>query len=296
MKTASAEWKQHFSGDITNGAWLWKVKRTDGVILGFTTHDRDITFNDGLDTVTYLAATGFTNTAAKSHSDLTVDDMEVTAFLNSDSILEADVRAQRYDYAYIEIRLANWADLSMGAPIIRAGFFGILKMVNGVFTAEILGLATRLKTELGDYYGPVCRATFGSGLNGIDMDSDWLCLFDVTTVRQTGTVGGVSADARTVVPAAGLTGAAGWFDDGIIIFTSGPLDGLGFEIKHWDGTELELFFPMPYSPVAGDTFTIEPGCDHTAVTGCQQKFNNLVNFQAEPNIPGMDEILGAPLN
>lgn len=293
MKTISVALQTHLAGNSTTLAYLWKVKRKDAVIMGFTNFDKDLTYTDGDgDTVTYHASTGFTNTAAANKSDLSVDNIEVTAFLDSSAITDADLRAGIYDNCDVSVRIVNWADLTMGDLMIRKGSVGIVKMMNGMFHAEIRGLVQKLTTIIGSTYGPVCRATFGSGLNGIDMNSHWLCKFDVTTVQQTGTVASVT-DSATIVPTAGLAGAAGYFDDGFIKFTSGPLNGYAFEIKSWDGTNLILFLPMQATPAAGNSFVIEPGCNHL-ISDCQNKYNNILNNRSEPFIPGMDQILNYP--
>jgi uncharacterized phage protein (TIGR02218 family) len=278
----------------TTLAYLWKVKRTDGVILGFTTHDRDIKYDAAIDgdgdtdgLVTYLARTGWTNSAIQNKSDLSVDNMEVTGFLDSEVITEPDLRAGRYDDCVIAIRLVNWADLTMGSLLLRSGTLGIGKMIGDVFHAEIRGLTDKLSTQLGMTYGPVCRSTFGSGLNGIDMDSQWKCMFDVTTIRQTGSIASIT-DGRTIVP----VGIDGVFDNGIISFTSGALEGYNLEIKTGTGDSVELFLPMPFAPAPGDTFTIEPGCDKT-LAKCQF-YDNVINRHAEDFIPGMDQILQYP--
>lgn len=304
MKSASSALQAHLSQGQTELAYLWKIKRADGAILGFTTHDRDISYDagDGDGPVTYFASTGFTNTATQGKSDLAVDNMEVTGFLESQSITEADIRANLYDDAIISIRLVNWADLTMGDLLLRTGTVGVVKMANGLFTAEIRSLFYKLETVIGSTYGPVCRADFGSGVNGIGMDSQWKCLIDVTLFRQTGSIALVT-DSRTVVPAGELlmTGSltpttaapAGWFNDGILTFTSGKLNGRVFEIKNWDGATLIFFLALVPAPAAGDTFTIEPGCDKTA-DNCLNKFNNIINRRAEDFIPGMDQILATP--
>jgi uncharacterized phage protein (TIGR02218 family) len=303
MKTVTTALALHLSGNPTSLCYLWKVKRTDGAILGFTTFESDILYTDAEgDTVEYLGSTGMTNTAAANKSDLSVDNIEVTAFLDSDAIDEADLRAGLYDDCEVWIRIVNWADLTMGDLLIRRATVGIIKMVNGMFTAELRGLTNKLTTVLGSTYGKICRATFGSGLNGIDMDSHWKCRFDVLTVRQTGSVD-TAPDAATIVPAAGLThggvpgtvdpGAAGWFNNGFLKFTSGALNGVAFEIKSWDGTTLNLFLPMPEQPAPGDNFMIEPGCSKL-LPDCRDKFNNVINRRAEDFIPGMDQILDYP--
>jgi uncharacterized phage protein (TIGR02218 family) len=293
MKTVTTALALHLTGNPTSLAYIWKVRRKDGAILGFTTADSDILYTDAEgDTVEYLGSTGMTNTAASNKSDLSVDNIEVTAFLDSDAIDEADLRAGLYDDCEVWVRIVNWADLTMGDLLIRYATVGIVKMVNGMFTAELRGLTHKLTTVLGATYGKICRATFGSGLNGIDMDSHWLCRFDVLTVRQTGSVA-TATDAATINPNAGLTGAAGWFNNGFLKFTSGVLNNVAFEIKTWDGTTLNLFLPMPKQPAPGDNFMIEPGCAKT-LADCRDKFNNVINFRGEPTIPGMDQLLLTP--
>ena len=285
------------------------MKRLDGTILGFTTHDQNIVYDAGADPVpdadgaiTYEAFTGFTPSASAGKSDLAVDNIEFTGFFESESIVEEDIRAGLFDGASISVRIVNWADLTMLSVLLRSGTLGVVKMQNGKFTAEIRGLSYKLTTVLGSLYGPVCRAVFGSGLNGIDLNSQWLCKIDVTLYRQNGSVAS-AADATHITPNAGLLqvgsatptdpAPAGWFDDGYIKFTSGVLNGFGFEIKSWDGTTLWLYYPMPFPPAASDTFSIEPGCNHT-IFDCLNKYNNVVNFRGEPAIPGEDQILNYP--
>jgi uncharacterized phage protein (TIGR02218 family) len=304
MKTASDPMKAHLASGNTTLTYLWKVKRTDGIILGFTPLDKDIAYDDGRGdgTITYKASTGFTNSAASSKADLSVDNLEVLGFLNSDSISEEDLRAGIYDEADIWIYEVNWNDLTMGHVVIRRGTLGIVKMVAGKFTAELRGLAHKLTTILGASTGPVCRAEFGSGLNGIDMDSKYLCMVDVTLYQQLGSVAGVTS-ARAFIPTGGLlmvgsatptaAAPAKWFDDGVITFTSGANNGHSFEIKGWDGETLSFFLPLAYAPVPGDTFVIEPGCNKTS-GDCKNKFNNIENMRAELYIPGMDRFLNVP--
>lgn len=295
----------HLNQGQTTIAYIWKLVRTDGTILGFTTHDQDIVYDDGsgCGSVTYLAFTGFTNSAAAGKSDLSANNSEFTGFLESESLVDADIRAGLYDDATICVRIVNWADLTMGDVLIPpSGTLGNIKMQNGMFTAEIRGLAHKLSTVIGDLYGPVCRAIFGSGLNNIDMDSQWKCMIDVTAYQQTGSLASVTS-AVELVPNSGLlmvgsatptaAAPAGWFDDGLITFTSGALNGKSFEIKSWDGTNLLLYLPMPSAPAASDTFVIEPGCDHT-VFDCLTKYSNVLNFRGEPTIPGEDNIMSVP--
>ena len=76
--------------------------------------------------------------------------------------MEGDILAGLYDNCEIAIRLVNWSDLTQGDVLLRKGTIGVIKMKNGMFHAEIRGLAHKLTARIGSTYGPICRATFGS--------------------------------------------------------------------------------------------------------------------------------------
>ena len=50
---------------------------------------------------------------------------------------------------------------------------------------------------------------------------------------------------------------------------------------------------MKYPIQAGDRFWYYPGCDLLATT-CDRKFNNILNFRGEPDMPGMNKMLSYP--
>jgi hypothetical protein len=58
MKSISPALAARLASGTTTLALCWKLTRRDGVVLGFTDHDRDIAF----DGVVYEATTGFTAT------------------------------------------------------------------------------------------------------------------------------------------------------------------------------------------------------------------------------------------
>jgi uncharacterized phage protein (TIGR02218 family) len=294
MKSLTTELRAHFGQDCTSLALIFKAKRADGQLFGFTTFDQDITFDigDGDGSITYLAETGIANTASVAKDDLSVDNQDVTGFLDSTVITVADIRAGLWNDAEIEIAIVNWADLTQGCLKLRKGNTGQITLKNGVFTSEVRGLAQKLTNQIVYTYGPLCRAELGSGLNGIDLNSTWLCKVDLAALRETGSVSS-SADALHITPVAGLTGTSGYFNDGVLAFTSGVMDGFKMEVKSWNGTVITLYLPMPLQPGNGDTFTIEPGCNKT-IADCQDKFNNIVNFRGEPFIPGITTITQYP--
>lgn len=85
-------------------------------------------------------------------------------------------------------------------------------------------------------------------------------------------------------------GNSGYFDHGAITFTSGANDGLSFEVKAYVPGQITLFLPTPYQTEAGDTYSMHAGCDKLRET-CRDRFNNIVNMRAEPDLPGMDAMI-----
>jgi uncharacterized phage protein (TIGR02218 family) len=78
----------------------------------------------------------------------------------------------------------------------------------------------------------------------------------------------------------------GVYDQGTLIFTSGPNAGTQVTIKSTDDAgNMTLVYPLESAPGVGDTFTVSAGCDHTMGAGGCAKFNNLANFRGYPYVP-----------
>jgi uncharacterized phage protein (TIGR02218 family) len=83
-----------------------------------------------------------------------------------------------------------------------------------------------------------------------------------------------------------LTNSDSYFDNGQLLFTSGPNAGHLCAVKTYQhsGGTVFFFMPLPAVTNAGDTFTIYPGCDKTQTT-CATKFANIANFGGFPYVP-----------
>lgn len=100
----------------------------------------------------------------------------------------------------------------------------------------------------------------------------------------TGTI--VSSPAPTTTSfKTGNAQAAGYFDQGVVTFTSGANNGLKRTIKSYDGAGGFTFaLPLPVAPATGDTISAFAGCDKTLAT-CRAKFSNDGKFRGFPWVP-----------
>ena len=82
----------------------------------------------------------------------------------------------------------------------------------------------------------------------------------------------------------------GWFNWGVVEILSGENAGFKVEASDWNNTtkKLQLAMPVPHQTLAGDYVKISTGCDKTRPV-CRDKFNNLLNFRGEPDVPGINQ-------
>lgn len=99
--------------------------------------------------------------------------------------------------------------------------------------------------------------------------------------------GSPTATAVPTATAALTAKAAGYFNLGVLAFTNGVNAGVRRAVRAWDGTTFTLSLPLPVPPIAGDAFTVYPGCARTKAD-CDGKFGNLVNFRGFVHIPSTE--------
>ena len=283
--TISQKFQEHVAGGLTTITRCWALTRRDGVRLGFTDHDRDISF-DGL---VFKADTGLTARALMQTTGLSVDNSEALGGLSSAAITEADIRAGRYDGAAVEAWLVNWADPDQRLMQFR-GTLGEVTRAEGGFRAELEGLSQALGQPVGQVYQQPCSAVLGDGRCGFDLDA--VPGYVATRPAET-----VEDNVRFTF--ADFTGFDDrWFERGRLIVQSGAATGLSARIKNdrlsADGREIELWEAIRADIAPGDMLRIEAGCDKEAPT-CRLKFNNYINFRGFPDIPGEDWLMATPI-
>ena len=285
MSVQSEEFLAHAATGLTTLCRAWAITRKDGVTFGFTDHDRPLSFEGE----TFKADSGLTALALTQSTGLSVDNTEALGSLTDAAVREDDIEAGRFDGAEVRAWLVNWADTDSRWLQFR-GTIGELRRTGGAFHAELRGLTEALNRPLGRIYQKPCTAVLGDGN----------CKFDVTQpgYRFEGVVQRVTKGR--VFELDDLSGfEEAWFQRGRLDILDGPSEGLWGMIKRdvfEDGARrIELWEPIRGVIEAGHKLRLTAGCDKRFET-CRLKFNNLLNFQGFPDLPGDDWVMAYPSN
>lgn len=273
----------HLASGLTSVCRCWAVTRRDGLVLGFTDHDRELSF----DGIVFRAESGLTAKALQQSTGLSVDNSEALGALSDPSIREADIVAGRFDGAEVRSWLVNWT-----APDQRRltfqGSLGEIARTGGAFRAELRGLAEALNSPKGRVFQPRCTAILG----------DASCRFNTSQpgFRMEGPVVS-AADGREIRLADTGGQPNNWFRRGSVRFLSGEAAGLTGVVKQ-DGRasgmrRIVLWETIRAPVIPGDSVRVTAGCDKGATT-CRTKFDNMVNFRGFPSIPGEDWLMSYP--
>ncbi|GAA6149558.1 DUF2163 domain-containing protein [Pseudooceanicola nitratireducens] len=271
----------HLASGTTHVCNAWAITRADGIVLGFTDHDRPLTF-DGID---FRADTGLSAMALQQGTGLSVDNSEALGALSDAAIREADIDAGRFDGAEVRAWRVNWQDVVQRQMIFR-GTIGEISRAGGAFTAELRGLSEPLNQPRGRIYQKPCGAVLGDSACGVDLTAPG---YAVET-----TVSTVAGAQLTLPPLPDYE--PGWFTHGRLDVLSGAAQGLTEAIKRdqtGEERQIDLWASLRAPLVPGDRVRISAGCDKR-MESCRYKFNNLANYQGFPDIPGEDWLAVIP--
>jgi uncharacterized phage protein (TIGR02218 family) len=265
------------AGPVTSVAYGWRLERSDGVALGFTSHDRDIV-HDGL---LLRASPGMEPTTIVSSLGLENDGLDVRGALTADAIRGDDLVAGRWDAAYLEIFLFDWADPSAGRRLLASGELGAVSFSGDVFQAEFLGLKRVLDRAVVPQTSPSCRASF----------CDRACSLSSRRFRHLATVQGADGN-RLLLDMPGSVVSDG-FAYGSIRWLDGQNCGLVSDVWASDATGVTLPRQPDGASATGSRVELTEGCDKQIAT-CATRFANAINFRGEPYLPGNDLLTRYP--
>jgi len=264
-----------FSTELETVATFWRVARTDGVSLGFTSHDGDLWF----DGILHRAAPGMLPSAIRRTADFEADSAEVQGALAHDSLTASDLASGRFDGAAIAVGVVDWQSLERF--VLYRGKLGTVSEDGGKFSVALVSRKAELQRDPVPRTSPACRATFaGPG-----------CSLSAMRFEHRATVTDCNTDANSVAVTAPI--AAGMLAGGRLRWLEGPLAGLTMTIAATDGGRLVLAEPIEREVSGPCRVIVREGCDRTIGT-CAARFHNAINFRGEPYLPGNDLITRYP--
>ena len=280
MKTLPPGLQAHLDSGTTTLAWCWRIERADGVVMGFTDHDRPLAFL----ATSFEPETGFAASEIRAGSDMAVDAQDAEGALRSDRITESDILDGRWDNAQVDVWRVNWQDVTQRL-LLRRGNIGRIRRGVTAFVAEVRSLSHYLNQTVGRTCQFYCDAELGDVRCGVSFAPGPFAASSAVTATY--------GDRRFYAGAPVSSFASGWFDNGTVDWTSGANAGRRGEISGHliAGASASLdLYEQPVRPVAtGDSFILRAGCDKRFTT-CRSKFGNSVNFRGFPTMPG-DELV-----
>lgn len=254
---------------------LYTITLQNGTVLRYTSADIDLT--SGGNTYTHITIVRGTTRIVLG---IEVDTLDINISPDSTMLVAgvgffAAVIAGAFDNATVlltRVFMPTWGDTSLGEIPMFSG-----RIADIQYQRDDISITAKSFTELFNIQMPrnlherhCAHTVYDSGC-GV-----------VRTSYQVGS--SANASSTTSVIYCGLTNAAGYFDLGKLVFTSGVNNGVTRSVKAYSPGTIVLSVPFSSAPATGDLFIIYPGCDRTQNT-CSSKFNNVINFRGYPFIP-----------
>lgn len=288
--------KAHLSGTLTVGVFM-RITAKDGDVLRVWNGTR----NKVLDGQTYYAYPLAPSQLQSSHG-LKADNLELTA-IYSGLFTAATLRAKKWQGSRVEYRILNYKDFSMGYAERRVTFVGKTEVGKRAAKPELVSLSSRLSEPWGRTCNMECDA---------DRLGDERCQVDLEGNTQTGYKIKIEAHVTAVLnrqqftiafdgniePAIPATTVAPdlFYNRGEIRFldvANGGLENVTAQILTNEGNAMTLYLPLFYMPAVDDEVELITGCNRLIRT-CQFKFDNAINHQGFPYLPGRSKVLKVP--
>lgn len=305
MKTIGTNTQALFATRQFQMANLFNFSLITGGSLNYCSGDADIFLNTaagGVDVASYWANQTFScggnsgvgpyfdraDNKFKAHWKVGVevdtiqfDVIPGTSLVQGTAFLSA-VRQGIFDGAEVTVYGAYWPKLVWQTPVVPTGT--IIKFVGRVAQVDAgRSLATfTVNSHLELLNQNMPRNLWQQSCVNTLYDASCTLLQSSFTTAGTALTGSTALKLNATMAA-----ATGYYDLGVITFTSGVNSGISRSVSQYikgsPGT-IALMQPFPNPPAASDTFNAAAGCNKLQAT-CQNKFSNLVNFRGFPDVP-----------
>lgn len=276
MKTADANLPALLATDQFRMADLYTITLKSGTIMRLTAADISLIVGGFI-----FAPAVIKRTRTRMVLGITVDTMTITISpgdgltVMGNPLLQA-VHSGAFDGATVLVErlfMAEWGNTATAGKVhIFEGNVSLPKVDGSKAVIRVKSMTEALNIQMPrNMFLPSCgRALYDNG-----------CGLSKAAFATSGIV--VGGSTKTAISAS-LAPAAGYFTQGHMIFNTGPNAGVIRTIKSHATNLLNLALPLAYAPLAGDTFTVYPGCDKTLDT-CINKFNNKARHRGFKWVP-----------
>ena len=270
MMAAAPGWLRE---EVVTLAWCWRLARRDGVVIGLTSHDRDLMVGGSV----YRTAPGMKPSALETSDSLDAGTMDLEGAIASEAISGRDLDAGRWDGAELALFVTDWSAPEAAPVTVARGSLGAIERRGAAFSAELQGVTRLLDRPVCPATSPSCRATLGDRACRVD-------LAPLTHRRQV-----VAVDGRAVT----LDAAVAEMAFGELMWMEGANCGLTSPVIAADGTVLHLAEAPASMPRCPARVRLIGGCDKQLST-CRDRFSNAINFRGEAHLPGNDLLTRYP--
>lgn len=228
----ATSFKNYLADTSLTLATCWRLVAKSGKVVAATSHTRDLTL-PAYPNVTFLTTQGVVPSAVDAEAGLSSAGLEADGIFKVDVIDEESVSNGDWDASYFEIFLINYDVPAMGEMVMFAGYIGNVKTYGQRFRAEGRPLSSKAGQEIGQLYTPKCTVrNLGDNRCKVNLTLPAAGDGGVITVNGTVTEGGSNIEFSD----SSRNQVTGYFDYGIVEFTSGTLKGKQSEIRSYIGT------------------------------------------------------------
>jgi uncharacterized phage protein (TIGR02218 family) len=287
MRSAPVALKNYLAAN--NVAWradLLTLTLLDTTVFRWTTWATDLVV--GGNTFRAAGANGpqIKRSRIQQNARLKIDEVEVSLFSNGYTVggksLQLFAAQGWFDGARVQIDhlvMPTPGDVSLGA--VTSWFEGRV----GAVRLEAQEVSLHIDSELAVLNQPLPKFRVQAACGYAVYDAN--CGLNRASFTLTGTVSAATSSSLFATASAAITAkATGYFELGVLQFTSGALNGQKRAVSKWvaGANQFTMALPFTGTPGVGDSFSVYPGCDRKRAT-CLNRFNNLVAFRGFPHIP-----------
>lgn len=248
-----------------------RIECTNGLVVRLTDYPRQLLMSNGN---VYAPGNGYDFTGLITGTSFAAGAMDLEGIVEAGGVERDAVDSGVFDGARMYVFACSWLAPEEDYEPMTACILGKASLWDSRYRIEMMQLIDALGQTVGKTTSPSCTKTFG----GQEFAG---CKVDLGPLTVTGALTDVTN--QYIFRDESRTEPADWFGKGTIEFTTGPNVGLRpLEIKRYeaDGT-IETFEPAYYPVEVGHEYKMIPGCRKRPYEDCRDKYNNIINTDAD---------------